>query len=223
MERLLVTALGFWNYTTRMCLLDTPRCPRLNRESNGYLSMSTFCWQLLRTGLEALIIVIASTGSFSISNLIGKIKGEHTSYMGNLAKAESSLVVQIRTEKIGFAQFLASAARSSCHSQTAKHIIRYCILRPHRRRMLEEAGTTDYKKIVSTSKGLRAVTAWLMKLSLLPTFCAGYRTAVSRIKAFFTGTGHANGWIEVVEQATEPQRRTGDWHRARFFPLYIVL
>ena len=75
----------------------------------------------------------------------------------NRAKAESWVVVQIRTEKIGFAQFLhrqrvpaASSPACDCrwHSQTAKHIIRYCTLRPHRRRTLEEAGirpTSDHR------------------------------------------------------------------------------
>lgn len=60
---------------------------------------------------------------------------------GNLAKAESVLAVQIRTEKIRFAQFLnrqrvpvvtSPACDCGWHTQTAKRIIRYCNLRPHR-------------------------------------------------------------------------------------------
>ena len=107
------------------------------------------------------------------------LKKERLDLHGNLAKAESSLAVQIRTEKIGFAQFLhrqrvpavtSPACDCGWHSQTAKHIVRYCSLRPHRQRMLEEAGTMDYRKIVSTPKGLKAVTSWLMKLGLLSQF-----------------------------------------------------
>ena len=36
--------------------------------------------------------------------------------------------------------------------------------------MVEEAGTTDYRALVATPKGLQAVTAWLMKLGLLSQF-----------------------------------------------------
>ena len=96
-----------------------------------------------------------------------------------MAKAESSLAVQIRTEKIEFTQYLhrqrvpavtSPACECGCHSQTAKHTIRYCNLRPNTQRMLEEAGITDYGKAVSTTKGLKAVTSWLMKLGLLSQF-----------------------------------------------------
>ena len=107
------------------------------------------------------------------------LKKERSEIHGSLAKAESSLAAQIRTEKIGFAQFLhqqrvpavtSPACECGWHSQTAKHIIRHCSLRSNRQRMLEEAGTTDYGKAVSTSKGLKAVTAWLMNLGLLSQF-----------------------------------------------------
>lgn len=76
----------------------------------------------------------------------------------NLAKAESSLAVQIGTEKIGFAQFLhrqhvpavtSPACDCGWHSQTAKHVIRHCNIRPYRRRMLD---TTDYRSLVTTPK-----------------------------------------------------------------------
>lgn len=96
-----------------------------------------------------------------------------------LAKAESALATQIRTEKIGFAQFLhqsrvptvdSPACDCGWHSQTAKHVIMYCRLRPHRRRVLEEAGTTDYRRLISTPKGLRVVTKWVMKSGLLSQF-----------------------------------------------------
>ena len=106
------------------------------------------------------------------------LKKERLDRRRSLAKAESSLAVQIRTEKMGFAQFLhqrvpavmSPACECGWHSHTAKHIIRYCSLRPNRQRMLEEAGTTHYGKAASASKGLKAVTAWLMKLGLLSQF-----------------------------------------------------
>lgn len=96
----------------------------------------------------------------------GLAKKERLDLHTDLAKAESALAVQVRTEKIGFAKFLhqqhvPSAISLACdcgwNSQTAKHIIRHCSLRPHRRRMLEEAGTAT---LVTTPNGLKIVTAW---------------------------------------------------------------
>lgn len=52
-------------------------------------------------------------------------------------------------------------------SQTGKQIIRQCKRQPHRRRMLEEAGTTDHGTLITTPKGLKIVTTWPMKLCLL--------------------------------------------------------
>lgn len=43
-------------------------------------------------------------------------------------------------------------------------------LRPHRQRMLKEAGTTDYRKLISAAIGLKVVTKWLMKLDVLSQY-----------------------------------------------------
>lgn len=83
---------------------------------------------------------------------------------GSLAKEESSLAVQIRTEKLGFAQFLHRQTRSS--RQLSGLRVRMALsdgetyhnmvlqLTAQRQRMLEEAGTTDYiRKAVFTPQG----------------------------------------------------------------------
>lgn len=68
-------------------------------------------------------------------------KKERPDIHADLVKAENALAVQIRTEKIGFAQFLhrrrvptvtSPAYDYGWHSQTAKHVIRHCSLRPNR-------------------------------------------------------------------------------------------
>lgn len=131
---------------------------------------------------------------------VSLLKKERLDLNANLAKAESSLAVQTHKEKTGFAQFLyrqrvPAVASPACDcawdSQTAKHIIRHCSPRPHRRRMLEEAGTTDYRTLIATPKCLKAITAWLMKLGLLSQL-SRLLNAVSMIKAFFTGIEHAS-------------------------------
>lgn len=72
------------------------------------------------------------------------------------------------TKKICFAQFLhhrhvpfTTSPAYDCgrNSQIAKHVIRHCRLRPRRQRMLEDAGTTDYRTLMTTLKSFKAVTA----------------------------------------------------------------
>lgn len=71
-----------------------------------------------------------------------------------LTKAESALATQIRTEKIGFADFLAArkvpgySPECSCgfHRQTAKHVIFFCPDRTDRETITQVAGTADYHK-----------------------------------------------------------------------------
>ena len=67
-----------------------------------------------------------------------------------LDKAQSSLATQIRTEKIGLANFLyrrkvpgVNSAACPCGSllQTAKHVIMFCRLHEHRTHMLRTAGS----------------------------------------------------------------------------------
>ena len=36
--------------------------------------------------------------------------------------------------------------------------------------LLEEAGTTDYRKLITTTKGLKVVTRWLMKSGLVSQY-----------------------------------------------------
>lgn len=95
-----------------------------------------------------------------------------------LAKAESALAVQIRTEVIGLASFLfrmrvpgvtSPACNCGYHRQTAKHVI---IDRPlHNRSQLRSAsGQLDFRTLTGTNTGLKKVTKWLMKTGLLKQF-----------------------------------------------------
>lgn len=63
------------------------------------------------------------------------------------------------------------------------------------------AGDTDYKEIVSACIGLKSSYGVVDETEFLVAIFAGHRTALSMIKASFTGSAHANGWIEVVEHA----------------------
>lgn len=94
--------------------------------------------------------------------------------------AESSLVVQLRTEKAGFAAFLharrvsdmiSPACQGGWRRQDPKHVIIFCPNHARNRRSLYEAAGTDrYQGTMSTGKGLRAVARWARSEGLLLQF-----------------------------------------------------
>ena len=97
-----------------------------------------------------------------------------------LRKAESSVAIQLRTEKVGFAAFLharrvpdvvSPACQCGWRQQDPKHIIIFCPNHAHNRRSLyEAAGTSRYQELMSTGKGLRAVARWVINEGLLSQF-----------------------------------------------------
>ena len=78
-----------------------------------------------------------------------------------LKKAESALTTQIRTGKIGLADFLykrrvpsVTSPACSCgwHRQTSEHVIMFCRLIGNREQMFRAAGTSDYQQLTESSK-----------------------------------------------------------------------
>ena len=99
-----------------------------------------------------------------------------------LSKPMSSLITQIRTEKIGLNAFLADRRvpgyTSTCpcgwHRQTAKHILMNCTDYTERRSSLfNTAATRDYKKMTATARGMKAAAQWLYSTGLLQQFSLG--------------------------------------------------
>ena len=92
----------------------------------------------------------------------------------NLTKAESSTLIQMRTEKIRFAHFLfrrrvPGIQSASCEcgwpKQDIKHILIFCPrLGQYRPILLESAGTSDLRKMLITPKGARASSNGLLTL-----------------------------------------------------------
>ena len=97
-----------------------------------------------------------------------------------LQKAESTLATHIRTERIGLNAYLHSrtvpgtdSPRCECgrSHQTAKQVLKHCPDWTHlRSRMLRDAGSSDYRIIVATTKGLRAAARMMMETELLEQF-----------------------------------------------------
>ena len=97
----------------------------------------------------------------------------------NLAKAESSLATQIRTEKIGLANFLFNRRVPNVNSpacicgwprQTAKHVIMHCQLIDGRNELFNQVKTNNYRTIIENSAKLKKLTAWLMRADILKQF-----------------------------------------------------
>ena len=96
-----------------------------------------------------------------------------------LKKAESALATQIRTGKIGLADFLhkrrvpgitSPACPCGWHRQTPEHVIMFCRLTNGRRAMFYEAGTNSCQALTKSPKLLKSLTIWLMKSGILTQF-----------------------------------------------------
>lgn len=101
---------------------------------------------------------------------------------GGLSKATSSMVTQIRTEKIGLRAFLHDRRvpniQPTCQCgwprQTAKHIIMFCPRWEDERIALRlTVNLGNYAKLLETPKEARIVAKWLQETKLLPQFQLG--------------------------------------------------
>jgi len=106
-------------------------------------------------------------------------KGNRSRLHTGLSKPMSSLITQIRTEKIGLNAFLADRyvpgriPTCDCGSerQTAKHIIMFCPKFATRRpQLFQNAGTRDYKQMLATTRGAKAAAEFVQQTGLLQQF-----------------------------------------------------
>ena len=98
---------------------------------------------------------------------------------GELARAESSLCTQIRTEKIGFAAFLhkqhvPDVTSPACHCgwerQTAKHVILYCKLNDIKEHLPRSGSVVNYRDLLNLPKWLKVITSRLMQTGFLTQY-----------------------------------------------------
>ena len=115
-----------------------------------------------------------------------------------LAKAESSLATQIRTEKIGLAAFLhrqcvptvtSPACPCGWRRQTAKHVIMFCPLYDVGSRGSVGA-PSNHNKLVNTARGLKNITSRLIKTGLVAQFSVAAEQLYVRSIVGNTGSTH---------------------------------
>jgi retron-type reverse transcriptase len=90
----------------------------------------------------------------------------------DLRKAESSILIQARTGKIGLNKFLYQrrvpeyyTAQCQCQGgeETVRHLVLYCPRQRNRREGLLINGYMDYRQLIGTSKGAQALSKWLIQ------------------------------------------------------------
>ena len=112
----------------------------------------------------------------------GEISPLHLGRHVGLSKAESSLAIQIRTEKIGLASFLCrrrvpgflTEYCSACgrgKRQTAKHVLLFCEkFSLERRELLNGLARMDYRELVDNRQWLKRAARWIMERNLLTQY-----------------------------------------------------
>jgi len=101
-----------------------------------------------------------------------------------LRKAESALLTQARTGKIGLAKFLYrqrvpgfSTATCQCEvgQETPRHMALYCTYEADRRRYLHVGGNRTYTQMVGTNEGAKHFVRWMMYSGRLGQFALAKR------------------------------------------------
>ena len=96
-----------------------------------------------------------------------------------MSKAESALLTQIRTGRIGLNQFLHSrrvpgytSPECPCGTaeQTVQHMLHCETLREGRKELRRTGGSTELEVLLKSKKGATALVKWWMKERLSPQF-----------------------------------------------------
>ena len=96
-----------------------------------------------------------------------------------LQKAESAVLTQARTSKIGLGKFLYTrkvpgvlSAQCECGrgEETARHMVLYCAKEAERHQYLRTGGRRDYRRLVGTNEGARTLTEWMIRSGQLGQF-----------------------------------------------------
>jgi hypothetical protein len=103
----------------------------------------------------------------------GKVLSLHQ----GLHKAESSLLVQLRTGKIGLRDFLhnigvpeVTSAACGHERETPKHVTIFCPLYQDTRDQLRVNGRSDFEALLTTVEGVKKVTKWWLRRRILGQF-----------------------------------------------------
>ena len=102
----------------------------------------------------------------------GDLLNGRSDHHQGLRKVESSMATQMRTGKIGLNHFLwtrrvpgVTSASCPCgwRKQDVKHVLLFCPFYNERRpRLIRQAGTTDFFKILTIPEAIKAASRWMI-------------------------------------------------------------
>jgi hypothetical protein len=112
---------------------------------------------------------------------VGPPSGKAVKLHSGLHKAESSVITQIRTGRIGLAAFLNKAqvpdfpspvCQCGQANETAAHVIVHCPRFAEARRGLIDRGSSmvDLRSLVTKAEGVKRLARWFLRLRILPQF-----------------------------------------------------
>jgi hypothetical protein len=96
-----------------------------------------------------------------------------------LKKAESSMLVQARTGRIGLAKFLygrkvpgiqTAQCRCEAGEETVRHMALYCTDETERRQGLRMNGRLNYRRLIGTASGAKRLAEWMIRSGRLGQF-----------------------------------------------------
>jgi len=97
-----------------------------------------------------------------------------------LNKAQSTIATLLRTEHIGLADYLcrqkvpdypSPMCECGFERQTPKHIVLFCPrFERNRDKIIGEAGTPDFRRLIANERGFRAMTMWFLQQGILSQF-----------------------------------------------------
>ena len=88
-----------------------------------------------------------------------------------LKKAESSMLVQARTGRVGLAKFLygrkvpgiqTAQCRCEAGEETVRHMALYCTKETERQQGLQTNGRLNYRRLIGTASGAKQLTEWII-------------------------------------------------------------
>ena len=140
------------------------------REKPKVLADWTNRWNARPKRLERVVRPGTDPGSRAIPEDTPPSKAVLKLHRG-LQKAESSILVQTRTGRIGLAKFLYSRkvpgvlsaqCRCGAREETLRHMALYCIEEAGRRLVLRTNGRVNYEQLIGTASGAKQLAKWLI-------------------------------------------------------------
>jgi hypothetical protein len=158
----------------------------------------------------------------------------------NLFKIESSLVTQMRTNRIELAKYLfhrrvfiivTSACFCDWLRQTLKHVVLFCLNHSRTREsMLLVAKTQNLRRLLNINKRVRVMTRWLMKTDILAQFslmieCLEWFRSAMWAKRVHTKSTERSQYFafKTITRRLDDERAERDFYSSEDFSLIHIV